>query len=98
MAAQEDKNGTLSYEEFTNLLSTVAQWKKMYFKFDRDRSGTLEKSEVASAIGSLGESGGEGGGGRWERERGGREGGRGEGGIGGRSWAAITAMAVPKPI
>jgi Ca2+-binding EF-hand superfamily protein len=49
----EDKNGTLSYDEFTNLLATVAKWKKMYFKFDRDRSGTLEKAEVAAAINSL---------------------------------------------
>jgi Ca2+-binding EF-hand superfamily protein len=49
----EDKNGTLSYDEFTNLLATVAKWKKMYFKFDRDRSGTLEKAEVATAITSL---------------------------------------------
>ena len=56
-AVQEDKNGTLSYDEFTNLLATVAKWKKMYFKFDRDRSGTLEKGEVAAAITSLGEEG-----------------------------------------
>ena len=58
--AQEDKNGTLSYDEFTNLLATVAKWKKMYFKFDRDRSGTLEKAEVAAAINSLGKWGREG--------------------------------------
>ena len=52
---QEDKNGTLNYEEFMKLLSLVAMWKKMYFKFDTDRSGTLEKREVASAVRSLGE-------------------------------------------
>ena len=70
----EDKNGTLNYDEFQNLLRTIAVWKvsckyvtllehldcislvfqKMFFKFDRDRSGTLEKNEVAQAIGSLG--------------------------------------------
>ena len=37
------------------LLETVGLWKKMYFKFDRDRSGTLEKPEVVSAVRSLGE-------------------------------------------
>ena len=51
---QEDKNGTLNFEEFQNLLGTIAVWKKMYFKFDRDRSGTLERTEVNSAVRSLG--------------------------------------------
>ena len=43
----------------------VMVW-KMFFKYDRDRSGMLEKDEVYQAIGSLGEKG------RWkgQRERG----------------------------
>ncbi|XP_064392675.1 calpain-9-like [Halichondria panicea] len=50
----EDGNGTLNYEEFENLLVTIANWKKMFFKFDKDRSGTLEKQEVYEAVRSLG--------------------------------------------
>ena len=58
-----DKNGTLDYNEFQNLLQTIGEWKKMFFKYDRDRSGTLEKDEVYQAIGSLGETG------RWKEQR-----------------------------
>ena len=54
---QVDKNGTLDYEEFQNLLETIGLWKKMFFKFDQDRSGALEKDEVNSAIRSLGKCG-----------------------------------------
>lgn len=49
-----DKNGTLNFEEFQKLLETIGTWKRMFFKFDRDRSGTLERNEVSQAIRSLG--------------------------------------------
>ena len=70
-----DKNGTLDYNEFQNLLQTIGEWKKMFFKYDRDRSGTLEKDEVYQAIGSLGETG------RWKGQR--ERGERAEGEMGG---------------
>ena len=55
-----DKNGTLDYNEFQALLETIAMWKKMFFKFDKDRSGTLERGEVQEAIRSLSKEGGGG--------------------------------------
>ena len=70
-----DKNGTLDYNEFQNLLQTIGEWKKMFFKYNRDRSGTLEKDEVYQAISSLGEKG------RWKGQR--ERGERAEGEMGG---------------
>eukprot|EP00731_Ephydatia_muelleri_P022871 Em0015g454a len=49
-----DKTGTLNYQEFQKLLETIGEWKKMFFKYDSNRSGTLEKSEVAKALQDLG--------------------------------------------
>ena len=54
ISVQVDKNGTLDYDEFQNLLETLAAWKKMYYMYDKDRSGTLERGEVSAAINSLG--------------------------------------------
>jgi Ca2+-binding EF-hand superfamily protein len=49
-----DKNGTLDFEEFKVLLSTITSWKRMFTKYDKDRSGTLERNEITQAIRGLG--------------------------------------------
>ncbi|TCD59754.1 hypothetical protein EIP91_011576, partial [Steccherinum ochraceum] len=48
------QSGTISYAEFMGLWKYVTDWKNCFMHFDKDRSGTLDGHELATAIRSFG--------------------------------------------
>jgi Ca2+-binding EF-hand superfamily protein len=61
--ADIDGNGTLEFEEFAGLMSSLmseggsggsSKWEKVFKKFDKDGSGSIDESELKAAIESFG--------------------------------------------
>ena len=61
--ADIDGNGTLEFEEFAGLMSSLmsgggsggsSKWEKVFKKFDKDNSGSIDESELKAAIESIG--------------------------------------------
>ncbi|CAK8682089.1 unnamed protein product [Clavelina lepadiformis] len=51
-----DYSGKMGFSEFKELWNAVNSWRKSFSKFDRNRSGTIDASELKSALQELGYS------------------------------------------
>ncbi|XP_071812333.1 sorcin-like isoform X2 [Apostichopus japonicus] len=49
-----DYSGQMGFNEFKELWTALNQWKQTFMNFDRDRSGTVEPSELQQALTSFG--------------------------------------------
>ncbi|KAG8881128.1 hypothetical protein FRB98_004535 [Tulasnella sp. 332] len=49
-----DRSGTIGFQEFVSLWKYIAEWQKVFRHFDQDHSGTIEGTELASAIKQFG--------------------------------------------
>ncbi|GBM36968.1 Programmed cell death protein 6 [Araneus ventricosus] len=49
-----DGNGTISFEEFCHLWKYITDWLNCFKSFDRDNSGTIDKTELKTAFSSFG--------------------------------------------
>ncbi|KAG5888431.1 hypothetical protein JTB14_020206 [Gonioctena quinquepunctata] len=49
-----DRSGKLGYQEFTNLWSSILQWKKAWRIYDIDKSGTFSGFELREALNTVG--------------------------------------------
>jgi len=50
VAVKTDKTGTLNFEQFIQLLTTIKEWKDILFKTDINRSGQTDKEELSRAL------------------------------------------------
>jgi Ca2+-binding EF-hand superfamily protein len=50
----QDKNGTINYEEFRQLWQFIQQWSQSFQSLDRDKSGLVNDQELAQALASFG--------------------------------------------
>lgn len=49
-----DYSGKLDYDEFTEVMTLVRQWKETFKKYDRSRMGRIHKREVERALKAIG--------------------------------------------
>ncbi|KAF9648065.1 EF-hand [Thelephora ganbajun] len=49
-----DRNGTIGFNEFQGLWRYIKDWQDVFRHFDRDRSGSIDGHELASALNSFG--------------------------------------------
>lgn len=49
-----DRSGSLEFEEFRNLWEILRHWKRVFQKFDTDKSGTMSTLELRSALNCIG--------------------------------------------
>ncbi|OSD01626.1 EF-hand [Trametes coccinea BRFM310] len=49
-----DRSGTIGFNEFAGLWKYIQDWQNVFRHFDRDRSGSIEGSELSSALRSFG--------------------------------------------
>ncbi|KAI0079972.1 EF-hand [Panus rudis PR-1116 ss-1] len=49
-----DRSGTIGFNEFVGLWKYIADWQNVFKHFDRDRSGSIDGHELASALRSFG--------------------------------------------
>jgi Ca2+-binding EF-hand superfamily protein len=50
----KDQSGTIDFPEFCNLWTYIQQWKGVFDRYDRDRSGAIEMSELQTALNDMG--------------------------------------------
>jgi len=46
----KNKSGQISFNEFTSLWKFIKDWQGVFAHFDRDRSGTIDDTELQSAL------------------------------------------------
>ncbi len=49
-----DRSGQIGFQEFLSLWKYVKDWQATFDRFDRDRSGTLERNEFQMALTAFG--------------------------------------------
>ncbi|KAJ1984594.1 hypothetical protein H4R34_000566 [Dimargaris verticillata] len=49
-----DNSGTITFDEFKGLWKYIEDWKQCFFKFDRDRSGSIDAQELTHALRTFG--------------------------------------------
>ncbi|KAH9901276.1 hypothetical protein C8Q73DRAFT_742864 [Cubamyces lactineus] len=49
-----DRSGTIGFNEFVGLWKYIQDWQNVFRHFDRDRSGSIDGSELAEALRSFG--------------------------------------------
>jgi Ca2+-binding EF-hand superfamily protein len=49
-----DNSGTIDVHEFSSLWKYISDWRDCFNRFDQDRSGSINSSELAQALGSFG--------------------------------------------
>ncbi|XP_028405920.1 programmed cell death protein 6-like [Dendronephthya gigantea] len=49
-----DQSGTISFTEFCDLWKYIQQWKGVFDRYDRDRSGAIEMNELQTALNEMG--------------------------------------------
>ncbi|KAI7869150.1 hypothetical protein BDF14DRAFT_1785323 [Spinellus fusiger] len=49
-----DNTGTINFHEFTGLWKYIEEWKKCFQAFDTDRSGSIDRGEMANALRAFG--------------------------------------------
>lgn len=49
-----DRSGKLGFDEFQDLWNSIDTWKMVFIRFDKDKSGTLDSSELREALTSSG--------------------------------------------
>nr|CDS34356.1 calpain A [Hymenolepis microstoma] len=49
-----DRSGSLEFEEFRNLWEILRHWKRVFQKFDTDKSGTMSTFELRNALNCIG--------------------------------------------
>ncbi|KAI5986877.1 hypothetical protein EDD15DRAFT_2297045 [Pisolithus albus] len=52
--SDHDKDGMIGFEEFQRLSRYIKDWQNVFRHFDRDRSGTIDGSELRSALSRFG--------------------------------------------
>ncbi|KAK4057694.1 hypothetical protein OIO90_001342 [Microbotryomycetes sp. JL221] len=50
----QDRNGTIGFNEFVGMWNYVKEWQSCFRTFDRDRSGTIEGRELSNALSQFG--------------------------------------------
>lgn len=50
----KDQSGTINFSEFCNLWTYIQQWKGVFDRYDRDRSGAIEMHELQTALNEMG--------------------------------------------
>ena len=50
----KDQSGTIDFSEFCNLWTYIQQWKGVFDRYDRDRSGAIEMNELQTALSDMG--------------------------------------------
>lgn len=50
----KDQSGTINFTEFSNLWTYIQQWKGVFDRYDRDRSGAIEFMELQTALNEMG--------------------------------------------
>lgn len=50
----KDQNGTIDLKEFQQLLAYIEQWKGVFERYDRDRSGNIDARELHTAYNEMG--------------------------------------------
>ena len=46
----KDQSGTISVQEFSSLWQYVQQWRGVFDRYDRDRSGAIEHQELHQGL------------------------------------------------
>lgn len=49
-----DRSGTIAFQEFTGLWKYIKDWQGVFHHFDRDRSGTIDNTELQNALNQFG--------------------------------------------
>ncbi|KAH7107800.1 EF-hand [Auriculariales sp. MPI-PUGE-AT-0066] len=49
-----DRSGTIGFHEFAGLWKYIADWQNVFRHFDADRSGSIDRNELGSALNSFG--------------------------------------------
>jgi len=49
-----DRSGTIGFQEFTGLWKYIKDWQGVFHHFDRDRSGSIDGTELQSALNQFG--------------------------------------------
>lgn len=49
-----DRNGTIGFNEFSGLWKYIKDWQGVFRHFDRDRSGSIDGTELQNALGQFG--------------------------------------------
>lgn len=49
-----DRNGTIKFDEFTGLWDYIKKWQGVFKHFDKDRSGSIDSSELEAALRQFG--------------------------------------------
>lgn len=49
-----DRSGTIGFNEFAGLWKYIAEWQNVFRHFDRDRSGSIDQSELTQAMRGFG--------------------------------------------
>jgi len=49
-----DKNGLIDFDEFTGLWDYIEKWQGIFRRFDRNRSGTIDRTELQKALTDMG--------------------------------------------
>ncbi|KAJ1970727.1 hypothetical protein H4R35_005696 [Dimargaris xerosporica] len=49
-----DNSGTITFDEFKGLWKYIEDWKQCFYKFDRDRSGSIDAQELTHALRTFG--------------------------------------------
>jgi len=49
-----DHNGKIGFQEFTGLWKYISDWRHVFTRFDRDRSGSIDGRELTDALRSFG--------------------------------------------
>ncbi|CAG8607568.1 3521_t:CDS:1 [Ambispora gerdemannii] len=49
-----DRSGSIHFQEFASLWRYIEDWKKIFVTFDRDNSGTVDSSELKTALHAFG--------------------------------------------
>lgn len=50
----KDQNGTIDIKEFQQLMSYLEQWKGVFARYDKDKSGNIDKNELFTAYNEMG--------------------------------------------
>lgn len=49
-----DRNGTITFNEFRGLWKYIHDWRRLFLKFDRDKSGFIDGQELSQALRKFG--------------------------------------------
>ncbi|PVF97452.1 EF-hand [Serendipita vermifera] len=49
-----DRNGTIEFKNFQDLLKYITDWQNVFTHFDKDRSGTIQGHELSTALSQFG--------------------------------------------